>query len=314
MEPHSEVQPQELYSGQAALERVVDEFAAAMKEKLARKAKSGFDGWNDPSAETFLRGSVLEHAERLARGDDRQAVDTANLALFLWYLAQTGQWGITTEQLWALSTDFPQGMDPTQGASFVTMGISGIRPFTYRVSGLATLRSGKLGRCVLAMGRLEHTHDLAAVMRTYGVMYAVARITPPLATALAMLAPECQVYRGMKAAEGAPPVEIHHAADGERWGSVRYDRDAALEVLANKLDTEHWPAGYVQDPTLRSHFTSARRAVTQAGPVWLLPEDADYFEAAACDRLALRVLTERVVQDLMDTDPQPSGETEVPHE
>jgi len=64
----------------------VDWFAAQMKEKLTAKSNDGFSGWDDPK----WLGSVcphimLNHAKQLYCGDLDQAVDVANLAMFIAY-------------------------------------------------------------------------------------------------------------------------------------------------------------------------------------------------------------------------------------
>ena len=63
----------------------VDAFAEEMKRKLRKKRAQGLKGWDDPGEEQYLRDSMLHHAEELADGED-EAVDTANLAMFLWNL------------------------------------------------------------------------------------------------------------------------------------------------------------------------------------------------------------------------------------
>jgi len=70
------------------LNRVVDEFAVAMKEKLAEKARDGWCGWDDLEDGTELTRIKEKLGERvvwLLIGDDKQAVNVANFAMMIWY-------------------------------------------------------------------------------------------------------------------------------------------------------------------------------------------------------------------------------------
>ncbi len=67
------------------LDTTVDEFAAAMKAKLAEKAREGWTGWDDPGARDKIYTAMLAQgaAIKYAMG---QEVDIANLAMMLWRL------------------------------------------------------------------------------------------------------------------------------------------------------------------------------------------------------------------------------------
>ena len=62
----------------AALEALVDAFAARMKAKLRRKAFDGHRGWADPACVPAIREALRRHADK---GDP---VDVANFAAMLW--------------------------------------------------------------------------------------------------------------------------------------------------------------------------------------------------------------------------------------
>lgn len=66
----------------AALNKMVDEFAAEMKQKLRRKWSEGYTGWDNPAAAEYLRASLREHVMR----ETPQAIDVANIAAMLWNL------------------------------------------------------------------------------------------------------------------------------------------------------------------------------------------------------------------------------------
>lgn len=79
-----------------ALERAVDEFADAMKERLLEKREQGYTGWDDPEVAAELHGriwnatgGILERRRREIRENelihDRKEIDLANLAMFLWH-------------------------------------------------------------------------------------------------------------------------------------------------------------------------------------------------------------------------------------
>jgi len=71
------------------LNTAVDQFAAAMKARLADKARAGWTGWDDPSNVNTIHTALLAHAAGvpLAAG---QEVDVANFAMMLWHLRQGG--------------------------------------------------------------------------------------------------------------------------------------------------------------------------------------------------------------------------------
>ena len=68
----------------AKLNRTVDEFTKEMKKKLTEKASKGWHGWEDLDFIPTLKGELLSHALRVEEGQLQQAVDVANLAMFLW--------------------------------------------------------------------------------------------------------------------------------------------------------------------------------------------------------------------------------------
>jgi hypothetical protein len=66
----------------AALDALVDAFAAAMKAKLQRQRWRGWRGWDDPANRNVIRARLAEHL--MKPGD--QWVDVANFAAMLWNL------------------------------------------------------------------------------------------------------------------------------------------------------------------------------------------------------------------------------------
>jgi len=78
----------------AKLEQAVDTFAEVMKAKLVAKAAQGYFGWNDPKWLPEIKHKLIDHAAKLYLGDvliagqGHQAVDVANLAMFLFYLEE----------------------------------------------------------------------------------------------------------------------------------------------------------------------------------------------------------------------------------
>lgn len=64
------------------LNLVVDAFATEMKARLRDQAIRGCRGWDDP--ESYQRISEVMMENRTVRSG--QEVDTANLAMILWYL------------------------------------------------------------------------------------------------------------------------------------------------------------------------------------------------------------------------------------
>jgi len=70
------------------LAKTTQAFAAKMFEKLADKAEQGYTQWDDPSYAREIEAKLLDRAQQLADGDNSQAVDVANLAMFLWNLGE----------------------------------------------------------------------------------------------------------------------------------------------------------------------------------------------------------------------------------
>ena len=68
------------------LEQAVDWFAKKMKRKVLGKEKACWYGWDDKGYIPLLRKELLRHVEELIVGDTSQAVDVANLAMFLAYI------------------------------------------------------------------------------------------------------------------------------------------------------------------------------------------------------------------------------------
>ncbi len=62
-------------------------FSVAMMTKLAAKALEEAEGWDLPDNRRGIANQLLEHAYRLVDGQPEQAVDVANLAMFLWWQA-----------------------------------------------------------------------------------------------------------------------------------------------------------------------------------------------------------------------------------
>ena len=61
--------------------KVIDQFAAAMKEKMEEKYWEGYAGWDDiKGVEKVITDRLIEHARR-GKG---QEVDIANFAMMLW--------------------------------------------------------------------------------------------------------------------------------------------------------------------------------------------------------------------------------------
>lgn len=83
---------------QRAIFEAVDVFAEAMKEKLAKKERDGWEGWDEPGNEAGLKESMVDHIlERCICGGLRlrvktfsspNLVDIANFCMFLWNIAQ----------------------------------------------------------------------------------------------------------------------------------------------------------------------------------------------------------------------------------
>lgn len=74
---------------EAQLEAAVDRFAEEMKARLLHiKETRNWEGWNNPvNAEDMARRMVTNAAKGLAnRVEEKDFIDTANLAMFLWHL------------------------------------------------------------------------------------------------------------------------------------------------------------------------------------------------------------------------------------
>ena len=67
----------------ARLISCVDDFAKAMKVKLMKQAELGWVGWDDDRCCGNIESALMVHVGRLMQGQP-QAVDVANLAMFLW--------------------------------------------------------------------------------------------------------------------------------------------------------------------------------------------------------------------------------------
>lgn len=70
-----------------ALWQATHKFSVAMMTKLAAKALEEAEGWDLPDNRRGIANQLLEHAYRLVDGQPEQAVDVANLAMFLWWQA-----------------------------------------------------------------------------------------------------------------------------------------------------------------------------------------------------------------------------------
>lgn len=71
------------------LDAAVDQFAAAMKARLAEKAREGWTGSDDPSNVSDIHTALLAHAAGVPLAA-RQEVDVANFAMMLWRFRQGG--------------------------------------------------------------------------------------------------------------------------------------------------------------------------------------------------------------------------------
>jgi hypothetical protein len=63
--------------------KALDEFGLVMREKLLKKLDQGYRGW-DSSDVGFFRNMLVAHIHDEKTGKD-QAVDIANLAMFLYF-------------------------------------------------------------------------------------------------------------------------------------------------------------------------------------------------------------------------------------
>ena len=68
---------------QKELRKAVREFGGLMKNKLIEKADRGWRDWDNPEFQEKIEQDLLFHVMQLIKGDRRQAVDVANLAMFL---------------------------------------------------------------------------------------------------------------------------------------------------------------------------------------------------------------------------------------
>lgn len=67
-----------------ALYQLVDEFSAAMKEKLKQKVLEGRGGWQDTANRAEIYNSMLAHGAGIPFAKNQEA-HVANLAMILWY-------------------------------------------------------------------------------------------------------------------------------------------------------------------------------------------------------------------------------------
>lgn len=68
------------------LASVTYRFASRMFDRLAQKAEDGYLGWDDPDYREEIMRKLEIHAKRLMAGDSSEAIDVANLAMFLYAL------------------------------------------------------------------------------------------------------------------------------------------------------------------------------------------------------------------------------------
>lgn len=67
------------------LNEAVDEFAVAMKAKLAQKAREGWTGWDKPESSIKIWNAMLAQGAAVPLAQEQEA-DIANLAMMLWRL------------------------------------------------------------------------------------------------------------------------------------------------------------------------------------------------------------------------------------
>jgi len=72
------------------LAQTTQQFAAKMFYKLASKAEDGWTGWDDAECRAFIEAKLQARVVRLLEGDTSQAIDVANLAMFLWHQSEGG--------------------------------------------------------------------------------------------------------------------------------------------------------------------------------------------------------------------------------
>ena len=64
----------------------IDDFAAAMKAAMARKAAEGRTGWDDPSLRAAIVGDLIAHAICVDKAPGHE-VHIANFAMMLHYIS-----------------------------------------------------------------------------------------------------------------------------------------------------------------------------------------------------------------------------------
>ena len=72
-------------NAQEELSMVVDKFAEAMKKRLLSKLKQGYRGWQAPDDYDIPNRLLRNAAEAVVKGNEKSFIDTANLAMFIWY-------------------------------------------------------------------------------------------------------------------------------------------------------------------------------------------------------------------------------------
>ncbi len=66
------------------LRSAVRKFSEAMQDKLLSKEKAGWYGWDESRFSRSLKKRLPKHVDKLIAGDTQQAIDVANIAMFLW--------------------------------------------------------------------------------------------------------------------------------------------------------------------------------------------------------------------------------------
>lgn len=67
------------------INRAIDDFAAAMKVAMAKKAREGRYGWNDPSLRGEIYSNMLAHAV-VAEHSPGHEIHAGNFAMMLYHL------------------------------------------------------------------------------------------------------------------------------------------------------------------------------------------------------------------------------------
>ena len=75
------------FAWKKALDACVDDFAARMKEKLAKKHMQGKSGWDDPK---WPRDDIIRQLVEHATKQNADMVDVGNFAMFAWNQGQEG--------------------------------------------------------------------------------------------------------------------------------------------------------------------------------------------------------------------------------